>query len=172
MRFLGFCTYAIKQIIACGSTHIMQWWKIKPEISDSESSTCFYLIINSRHKNHALLKENSTRKSRGVVISLCLAEMIQINPDDRTGSLGLYLSSLPSKHCWNVNQHFQNSHLTSACLPARSKFETGHCHQCRCSVWLVQMTCTQRHWACRWARNRQHVRCEQDKEGLPATGFA
>lgn len=159
--FLAFA-HIQKHIIACGWTCNAL---VENKTWDSESSTCFHLII--RHGSHALLgceRQESTRKSKGVVISLDLVEMIQINPHGRARSLELHLSHLPSKHCWNVTQHFQSSRLTSACLPARSKFETGRCHQCRCSAWLVQMTCTQRQRACRWTRNGNQVRCEQDQK--------
>lgn len=143
----------------------MQWWKIKPEMSNLENSICFYIIINGRwYSCSPFIRDTREWESMGVVISLCLAEIIQIYTNGRTGSLKVHWTQLPSKHCWNVTQHFQSSHLTSAFLPARSEFETGHFHQHRCTVLLVQMTYIQRQWAYRWTRIRKQVKHEQVQE--------
>lgn len=74
----------------------------------------------------------------------------------------------PSRHCWRVFQHFGNSHLASACLPATSGFGLGHCHQYRWIDWLVQMICTQRQWACKGKMKLWYEHCKQEqKKSLP-----
>lgn len=65
--------------------------KKKPEVSNLENSICFYLIINGRQYScPAFIRDIRERESMGLVISLRLAEIIQIDTNGRTGSLKVY----------------------------------------------------------------------------------
>lgn len=89
-------------------------------------------------------------KKKGIWIEVSVLAVIRKHvPNEKVQIWPSNNSLLPSRHCWRVSPHSGSSHPASVCLTATAGFETGHGHQHRWSVQLVQMICTQRQWACK-----------------------